>query len=116
MGRAEADITKWITYFIEGMATSFEKVRDQAVREAEKGGKDQSKLLRNLDSKQRRALTLFQKSSCFLAGLQKPGGLAGFCMALDTGLQCADTFQFLFEIRGCIDLTAASHQRERSNR
>jgi Fic family protein len=62
MGRAEADITKWIAYFIEGMATSFEKVRDQALREAEKGGKDQSKLMRNLDSKQRRALTLFQKS------------------------------------------------------
>src|SRR5260370_31196980 len=62
MGRAEADITKWITYFIEGMATSFEKVRDQAQREAEKGAKDQSKLLRNLDAKQRRALTLFQKS------------------------------------------------------
>src|ERR1700675_1537332 len=62
MGRAEADITKWIAYFIEGMATSFEKVRDQALRETEKGGKDQSKLLRDLDAKQRRALTLFQKS------------------------------------------------------
>ena len=62
MGRAEADITKWIAYFIEGMATSFEKVRDQALREAEKGGKDRSKLMRNLDSKQRRALTLFQES------------------------------------------------------
>ena len=62
MGRAEADITKWIAYFIEGMATSFEKVRDQALREAEKGARDQSKLLRNLDAKQRRALTLFQKS------------------------------------------------------
>src|SRR6266487_4266390 len=45
IGRAEADITKWIAYFIEGMATSFEKVRDQALREAEKGGKDQSKVL-----------------------------------------------------------------------
>jgi Fic family protein len=62
MGRAEADITKWIAYFIEGMAMSFEKVRDQAQLEAEKGGKDQSKLLRNLDSKQRRALTLFRQS------------------------------------------------------
>src|SRR5882762_3531076 len=62
MGRADADITKWIDYFIEGMATSFEKVRDQALREAEKGGQDQSRLLRNLDSKQRRGLTLFQKS------------------------------------------------------
>ncbi len=62
IGRGEADITKWIAYFIEGMATSFEKVRDQAQREAARGGKDQSKLLRSLDSKQRRALTLFQKS------------------------------------------------------
>jgi Fic family protein len=62
VGRAEADITKWIVYFIEGMAISFENVRNQALREAEKGGKDQSKLLRNLDSKQRRALTLFQQS------------------------------------------------------
>ena len=62
VGPAEADITKWIAYFIEGMATSFEKVRDQALREAEKGGKDQSRLLRDLDAKQRRALTLFQES------------------------------------------------------
>jgi Fic family protein len=62
LGRAEADLTRWITYFIEGMATSFEKVRDQALREVEKGSKDQSKLLRNLDSKQRSALELFQKS------------------------------------------------------
>ena len=62
MGRAEADITQWIAYFIAGMATSFEKVRNQALREAEKGGKDQSRLLRNLDAKQRTALALFRES------------------------------------------------------
>jgi Fic family protein len=62
MGRAEPDMTKWIAYFIDGMATSFAKVRDQALSEAEPGGKDQSKVLRNLDAKQRRALALFQKS------------------------------------------------------
>ena len=28
MGRAEADVTGWVSYFIEGMAVSFEKVRD----------------------------------------------------------------------------------------
>ena len=44
------------------MAASFEKVRDQALREAERGGKDQSRLLRNLDSRQRKALTLFRQS------------------------------------------------------
>jgi Fic family protein len=62
MGRAEADITNWVAYFIGGMATSFEKVRDQALREVAKGGKDHARLLRNLDSKQRQALTLFQRS------------------------------------------------------
>ena len=56
LGRAEADLTKWIGYFIEGMAVSFEK----ALGEAEKGS--QSKLLRNLDSKQRKALPLFEES------------------------------------------------------
>jgi len=58
LGRAEADLTKWIAYFIEGMAVSFEK----AIGEAEKGGRSQSKLLRNLDSKQRKALPLFEES------------------------------------------------------
>jgi Fic family protein len=62
LGRADADITQWVAYFIAGMATSFEKVRDQALGEARKGSKDQSKLLRNLDAKQRQALTLFQNS------------------------------------------------------
>lgn len=62
LGRAEADITGWIAYFIDGMAASFEAVREQAQREAEKGGRDRSKVLRDLDAKQRRALTLFRKS------------------------------------------------------
>jgi Fic family protein len=62
LGRPEADITGWIGYFIGGMATSFEKARGQALREAEKGGKDQSRLLRYLDARQRKVLTLFQRS------------------------------------------------------
>jgi len=59
-GRAEADVTKWVTYFVEGMAEAFENVRDQAISEQRKGRKDQSKLLRTLDAKQRKALALFQ--------------------------------------------------------
>jgi DNA-binding MarR family transcriptional regulator len=58
------------------MATSFEKVRDQALREVERGGKDQSKLLRNLDSKQRRALALFQESREIVA--KDVAGLFGY--------------------------------------
>ena len=49
------------------MATSFEKVREHALREAERGRKDQSKLLRDLDAKQRRGLALFQQSRVITA-------------------------------------------------
>ena len=69
-------ITRWVGYFIEGMATSFEKVRDQALSEAGRGGKDQSRVLRNLDSKQRRALTLFEESQEITA--KDVAGLFGY--------------------------------------
>jgi Fic family protein len=59
LGRAEADITKWMEYFIEGMAVSFERVLEQ-MHAAQRGGeKDKTDLLRKLDPKQRRALELF---------------------------------------------------------
>jgi len=35
LGRVDADITKWIAYFVEGMAVSFQKVESQARAEAE---------------------------------------------------------------------------------
>jgi Fic family protein len=61
MGRAAADLTPWIEYFIEGMAVSFENVLKQ-IKEANVNGKaDQSVLLRKLDPKQRKALELFQE-------------------------------------------------------
>ena len=62
MGRADADITKWIVYFVEGMASSFQKVETQARAEAVRSGADQARLLRKLDARQRRALVLFEQS------------------------------------------------------
>jgi Fic family protein len=62
LGRAEGDITKWVAYFIDGVADVFEKVRDQAMREARRGGKDQTRALRDLDARQRKALSLFAAS------------------------------------------------------
>jgi hypothetical protein len=44
------------------MALSFERVQAQAKREAEAGAADRSQLLRNLDKKQRKVLTLFENS------------------------------------------------------
>lgn len=62
LGRAEADITGWIANCIEGMATSFEKVHDQAKIESQTGAADRSHFLRTLDAKQRNALALFEHS------------------------------------------------------
>lgn len=62
MGRADADITKWIRYFVDGMAVSFQKVEAQARAEASRGGEDKTAALRKLDTRQRRALTLFEQS------------------------------------------------------
>jgi len=76
LGRAEADITGWIAYFIEGMADSFERVREQTSREAKAGTADLSSLLRNLDARQRKVLALFEKSSELTA--REIGGLFGY--------------------------------------
>lgn len=59
MGRPEADITKWLVYFVRGMAVSFQNVEGQARAEAERGGGDQTRALRKLDARQRKALALF---------------------------------------------------------
>ena len=62
LGRAEADITKWITYCIEGMAIAFEKVYAQAKHKANSSGQIPSALLRRIDARQRIALSLFKNS------------------------------------------------------
>jgi len=85
LGRAETDISQWVAYFVAGMADAFEKVRAQARHAAAMGGKDRAVLLRTLDARQRRALTLFQESREIAArqiaelfGL-KPRGAALVC-------------------------------------
>ena len=61
LGRVEADITKWLEYFCLGMADSFERVLARAKQEQAVGAVDHSAKLRTLDTKQRKALELFQK-------------------------------------------------------
>ena len=57
-GRAEADITKWIEYFIAGMTLAFKSVYKKA--KDNEVSKDETKILRELDSKQRQILNLFE--------------------------------------------------------
>jgi Fic family protein len=61
MGRAEADITKWVEYFVEGMVVSFENVLKQMVEADKKGLEDYTDLIRKLDPRQRKTLELFQE-------------------------------------------------------
>lgn len=76
MGRAESDITKWIEYFVEGMAISFENVVKR-MSEAEKQGlSDQSSLIRKLDPRQRKVLQLFVEFEIITS--RQIGGLFGF--------------------------------------
>lgn len=58
MGRADADITKWIEYFINGMAIAFKSVYNKA--KEQEFTKDEINILKELDSKQREILTLFE--------------------------------------------------------
>lgn len=58
LGRAEADITKWIEYFINGIAIAFRAVYNKA--RTNENTKDEVKVLRELDTKQRRVLNLFE--------------------------------------------------------
>ena len=60
-GRADADVTSWLEYFCVGVAQAFEKVKIAADTERKQGGKDISIQLRELDSRQRLALTVFSK-------------------------------------------------------
>lgn len=58
--RAEADISNWVEYFCQGMADSFASVRMQAERIRTRP--DQSKLLRELDTRQKGVLAAFRES------------------------------------------------------
>ena len=60
-GRAKADITKWVEYFCDGMADSFENVKRRAQEAAGRGAKDRSSALRRLDPRQRKGLELFRE-------------------------------------------------------
>ncbi len=65
-GRADGDITNWITYFCDGMADAFAKIRLQAAEAAEAAKSsssiDHSSLLRELDQRQKQILSLFSQS------------------------------------------------------
>ena len=75
-GRAEADITEWLEYFVQGMVVSLENVLKRMEKAGESGDKDQAGLIRKLDPRQRKALELFQEFETITAS--QVGQLFGF--------------------------------------
>jgi Fic family protein len=59
MGRADADLTPFITYFCEGMAQAFSDISGAISRTARDTGPSQAVLLRELGARQRKLLPLF---------------------------------------------------------
>ena len=76
MGRAEADITKWIEYFISGMAISSENVLKHMIKASAQKLPDQTDLIRKLEPRQRRVLELFQEFETITS--KQIGELFGF--------------------------------------
>jgi Fic family protein len=59
-GRNQADVTSWLAYFLEGMADVFERVAEHVRTMAiEEGNQEEIGLLRSLDHRARRVLSLF---------------------------------------------------------
>lgn len=59
-GRADADLTPWLAYFIKGVAEAFTNISAKAANEHNKGfTTDKTYMLRELDVKQRKILELF---------------------------------------------------------
>ena len=59
-GRATAEITTWIEYFIQGMLESFNTIEKHIKKED--GQNDQSDRLKIFDTRQKKILTLFEKN------------------------------------------------------
>jgi Fic family protein len=75
-GRAEADVTPWIEYFVLGMLNSFENVQNRALEAQSRGEVDKSASLRYLTPKQRKVLTLFEEQATITS--KEVGDLFGF--------------------------------------
>jgi Fic family protein len=58
-GRAEADLTPWLVYFLETLATVFTAARDEALAAAKQGRHFEPEAIRHLDPRARVTLGLF---------------------------------------------------------
>jgi Fic family protein len=62
-GRAEADVTPWLVYFLKGMTGVFEAVAQEIKKQAVSGDESDEALLRQLDRRGRMVLGLFSRQN-----------------------------------------------------
>jgi len=67
MGRAEADLTTWLEYFVTTLAAVFGAAQDETLRLAERGAPPEPEELRRLDSRARAVLALFASAELITA-------------------------------------------------
>lgn len=60
-GRAEADLTSWVEYFVKLLAQVFQQARDEAMRAGDEKASIEPKELRQLDRRARTVIVLFAK-------------------------------------------------------
>ena len=68
MGRAEADLTTWVEYFVTTLAAVFSAAQDEALRCAGRGASPEPEELRRLDPRARAVLALFATTERITAG------------------------------------------------
>lgn len=104
-GRAKADITKWVEYFVEGMANAFENVLEYMVEASRNGRPDQSILLKKLDLRQRKALLLFKDNETITS--HQVSALFGFKLRTGSAL-CSSWVK-----NGFLEIFDSSNKRRR---
>ncbi len=87
MGRSDADITSWIDYFIKGMAVACENILKRMNTAELNRSLDQSSLIRKLDPRQRKVLSLFEEFETITSS--QLGTLFGFQPSTCTKI-CSD--------------------------
>lgn len=66
-GRADAELTSWVEYFVALLAKVFSQAKDETLKYAEKGMPFEPEKLRQLDHRARTVLALFAKKDKILA-------------------------------------------------
>jgi hypothetical protein len=69
LGRAEADLTEWVAYFVGVLARVFAQARDEAVACARDGAPAEPEALRRLDHRARAVLALFARHDAITTAL-----------------------------------------------